>query len=102
MTGNIRGKGGRNPIDHIRDYIINGYTDSNSVVIHCTDSGETMRVTRTSLLFFPVFCGMEHLREIFIPGVSREDVELLITLPLTDTTRFLSSTVDMDALFSAK
>ena len=31
---------------------------------------------------------MEQMEEVFIPGVSREEVELLLALPLSDTSRF--------------
>ena len=78
---------GKRPIDNILNYV-NSYTDSNLVKIHCTDTGETVSASVTALLFYPLFCGMEQMEEIFIPGVSREEVELLLALPLTDTSRF--------------
>ena len=78
---------GKRPIDNILNYV-NSYTDSNMVKIHCTDTGETVSSSVTALLFYPLFCGMEQMEEVFIPGVSREEVELLLALPLSDTSRF--------------
>ena len=71
---------GKRPIDNILSYV-NNYTDSNIVTVHCTDTGETVSVSRTALLFYPVFCGMEQLEEVYIPGVSLADLETVKSFP---------------------
>jgi hypothetical protein len=47
-------------------------------------------VNRAILLLYPVFCGMDTLEEIFLPGVSKEDLVTITTLPVSDS-RFESN-----------
>ena len=83
----LSGIEGRSPINNILDYI-KAFEDSNIVNLHVTDTDEIMTVTRSVLLFFPVFCGLEYLDDVYIPGVSRQELEILTALPLTDINRF--------------
>ena len=42
-------------------------------------------MNRAILLLYPVFCGMDTMEEIFLPGVSREDLVTITTLPVSDS-----------------
>ena len=59
--------------------------DYTAVKLHCTDTGEVVMVSRAVLLYYPVFCGMDTLDEIFLPGVSKEDLEAITSLPVSDS-----------------
>jgi hypothetical protein len=56
------------------------------------DSGKVLRVNKAVLLLYPVFCGLEDMEDLFLPGVSREDLLPVFSLPLSDF-RFRKSVI---------
>ena len=52
-----------------------------TVRLHCSDTGEVTTMTRDRLMVYPVFAGMDILEDVYIPGVSLADLELVKTFP---------------------
>ena len=52
-----------------------------TVRLHCSDTGEVTTMARDRLMVYPVFGGMDILEDVYIPGVTLADLDLIKTFP---------------------